>query len=619
MGLRRTLRLWGRNTGAWRRGVFAKSAHPMGWLLLAWLLAGLFGPGLHLYAQDPVRVEAALSNTILYKGESANLTLTIHGSISGNLDIPVVEPLQGVSLLSQIPSQSTSYQIINGRASSSRSFTYTLMAQQEGSFTIPAIAITIGGRDYRTDPIPFQVITRAQSATGSQTPDVFLEISVDADRPVVGQQVIASVDLYFRNGIEISSFQPVQGWRADGFWKEELQNAEQPMAETVLVGQERFRKATLLRYALFPTRSGELTLNPFSMMVGVRSRTVSRDPFASIFDSFGTNQRRVTLQSEPLELTVRPVPEAPEGVSLDAVGTFTITRRASRTSVVQGEGFEVITTVSGTGNLPLVTRPEFTYGPAFDQYSPQEQTQLNTVGREVKGERVFTEVLVARFPGQAVIPSQTATYFDPSRRRHVSVSLPAITVSVSPAPSAPIVSAGVSGATGIPLFTGALVMHRDVTLIGFVTGSVFWFAFLVLPLLAFLTAVALRGAALYRERNSTALTSRRAAKSAIERLTGLLMQPVEEYKTTYATILHIFSTFYFDRLGQPVRSMSERELVNAFQEALRGGDVGVFEALRDLLAVCGSISYAPTRSGADVQRDLKAAIDLVQTLDRELK
>src|SRR5690625_7101908 len=78
---------------------------------------------------------------------------------------------------------------------------------------------------------------------------------------MTGQQSVASIVLYFKQGMEVTSYQPTSGWRTDGFWKEELENIRQPQAESVILSGVRYRTATLLRYALFPTRSGELSLS----------------------------------------------------------------------------------------------------------------------------------------------------------------------------------------------------------------------------------------------------------------------------------------------------------------------------------------------------------------------
>jgi hypothetical protein len=189
--------------------------------------------------------------------------------------------------------------------------------------------VIIDGETYTTDPLPFQVQSAASGATAGDgsIPDIFIEMVFDDDTPVLGQQLLAEVVLYFRSGLEVQSFQPLTGWSADGLWKEELEGQAQPRAEDALIQGQRFRKATLLKFLVFPTRTGTLVVDPFPMVLGVRSQVSSRDPFGSIFDSFGTNLRRVTLQTDEVELNVtRPTNPPNVDVILDAVGSFTITR-----------------------------------------------------------------------------------------------------------------------------------------------------------------------------------------------------------------------------------------------------------------------------------------------------
>ena len=321
--------------------------------------------------QEP-EVQATLSNTILYTGESFTLSIEIKNGAFSSADYPQIGQIDGVRILNRVPSRSSSYQIINGNASSSLTYTYTLMAEREGSFEIPALDVIIDGETYATGPISFQVQSASSgaSADDGSIPDIFIEMVFDDDTPVLGQQLLAEVVLYFRSGLEVQSFQPLTGWSADGLWKEELEGQAQPRAEDALIQGQRFRKATLLKFLVFPTRTGTLVVDPFPMVLGVRSQVSSRDPFGSIFDSFGTNLRRVTLQTDEVELNVtRPTKPPNVEVVLDAVGSFTITRSASAREVQVGEGIEVTTTIQGIGNLPLLTRPEWDYPEDWQEYS----------------------------------------------------------------------------------------------------------------------------------------------------------------------------------------------------------------------------------------------------------
>ncbi|MDR9446875.1 MAG: BatD family protein [Balneolaceae bacterium] len=374
-------------------------------------------------------IQATLSNTIIYTGESFNLSIEIKNGAFSSADYPQIGQIPGARVLNRVPSRSSSYQIINGNASSSLTYTYTLMAEREGSFEIPALEVVIDGETFTTDPIPFQVqsASAGASADDGSIPDIFIEMEFEDSTPVLGQEMLAEVVLYFRDGLEVQSFQPLTGWSADGLWKEELEGQAQPRAEDALIQGQRFRRATLLKFIVFPTRTGSLLVDPFPMVLGVRSQVSSRDPFGSIFDSFGTNLRRVTLQTEEVNLDVER-PDNPPNVDfvLDAVGSFTVTRSASAREVQVGEGIEITTTLKGSGNLPLLTRPQWAYPENWQEYSPQEASDFRARNERVEGQKTFTDLVVPSEAGRSEIPAVDVAYFNPSIAQWEVTSLPAI-------------------------------------------------------------------------------------------------------------------------------------------------------------------------------------------------
>ena len=276
-------------------------------------------------AQQDFQLQATVSENKIFIGEQFNLRVEISGSSMRDVSLPVIPELDGLGLLSQTPSRSSSISIVNGRTTTSTTYSYSLIARDTGFFTIPPVTIEIDGEEYQTDPINVEVIEKGQLSDDGRRllPEIFLEVEIDEQNPVPGQQIVASIQLYFKQGIEVTSFQPNAGWRTDGFWKEELQNIRQPQAESVILEGVRYRTATLIRYALFPTRSGELTLSEFPLNVGIRTQTARNDPFGSFFGSAGS-QRRVTLESEPLTVDVRNIPSAPNALSINAVGDLSV-------------------------------------------------------------------------------------------------------------------------------------------------------------------------------------------------------------------------------------------------------------------------------------------------------
>ena len=563
-------------------------------------------------AQDHT-IEASVSENQIFVGEQFSLSIEIQGWSMRSVSLPVLPQIDGVRVLSSTPSRSTSISIVNGQTTTNTTYSYNLIARETGTFTIPPVTITVDDEEFSTQPLEIEIIEKGSlSAEGRrQLPDIFMEVEVDDDTPVTGQQIVASLKLYFKEGLEISSFQPRSGWRTDGFWKEELQNIRQPSAETVLLNGVRYRTATLIRYALFPTRSGELKLSEYPMAVGVRSRPSRNDPFGSFFGGSGTNQRRVSIESEPVEINVRPLPSVQNAITMNAVGDLTIERTIDRRSVVTGEPVELTTKVTGSGNIPLIRKPEYNLPDGVDLFSPQESSNVERRGLTIQGEKSFTELIAARSPGEFVIPAERIAIFDPSARNYRYINLPELRFEASPSSSNEIASVGVREIQLQPV-TGLAVWDHSQSRAFYNT---FWFWILViLPLAGVIYAA--RQRKLFNKLSSDILFARshHAEKLALERIEKARNLVAENQPKEIYSLLHKCVTGYIcDRLGLPSAGLSDKEIIEKLWSNGCGPELQ--RKVKSLLNKCATISYAPTGS----QSDFHADIDKTEKLISELK
>ena len=68
-------------------------------------------------------------------------------------------------------SRSSSTQFINGKRSSSftHTFTYTLMAKKEGTFTIPAATVSVKGNKYTSNGLKINVLPPDETPSGGES------------------------------------------------------------------------------------------------------------------------------------------------------------------------------------------------------------------------------------------------------------------------------------------------------------------------------------------------------------------------------------------------------------------------------------------------------------------
>lgn len=564
-------------------------------------------------AQSSVDISASVSENKVFTGERINLSIEISGDFNNVSRPELPTDIPGFRLLSNTPSTSRSFSFINGESSTTYTYSYYLIAQSEGTHRIPEITVNIDDTEYTTQALHVEIVDRNTSANtpSSKRPDIFLQLEVSDETPVTGQQLIVDVVLFFKSGLEVNSYQPVPGWKAEGFWKEELENTRRPQASSVILEGVRYRKARLLQFALFPTKSGELTISPYEIVVSVRSSNNRGDSYSSFFGGLGTNQRQVELESAPLTVNVDDLPAISEGNYLGAVGKFNVSREINTTETMVGESIEITTTISGTGNIPLISKPDFDLPEGLEIYDPQETSNLNRRNQQISGTKVYKDIIIARSPGSYTIPGETVAYYNPSANNYVKRTLPALSFTAKPNPGA-IATNNSRGSFSVRPVTGLANWVRPESVNIY---SIWWFWVGILFPLMLLGAAYWRKT--YLEKMETDVTFARSQKArdvAADRLNeAVQLSETGEIKKAYNMLQKALTGYISDRLGLPEAGLSNEEYITALKQ--QDIDPNLIKNVRLLLDKCASISYAPNPS----HEYLKSHVGLAESTIDKLK
>ncbi len=564
-------------------------------------------------AQDNLSVEATVSEAVTYTGDILQLNISISGHFN-KISRPDLSRVEGFALMNTVPSTSRHFSYINGVSKTSYTYSYYLRAQKKGTFSIPSVSISIDGKKYVTNPITVKVIDRSNAAKNdSSRPGVFLRMEV-SDRTVVpGRQIIANVILYFKDNMQVNSYQPIPGWKAEGFWKERLESSRRPKVKSTIINGVRYNKAQLLQFALFPTKTGELTISPYHVKIVARAISDRRSPFSSFFGSFGADRRRLELETEPVTIEVKPLPDTTGAKYIGAVGSFYIDRKISADSVQVGETIEIITTISGTGNIPLLTKPEYDLPSGLEIYQPKVDVQINRRGARIKGSKIFTDIVVPRNQGTVTIPKVTLSYYSPDQNKFIEETLPAKTITVR-ANAAGNTDNNIGRITLSPV-TG-LVNWASPRQKKLITYWWFW-AGLVLPLLGI--AVGYWRKTFVEKMNSSYIFARsqKADDIAEKRLQQAIeYSEDEQLKKAYNSLQKALTGFISDKLGMPEAGLSVEQYVEALEE--RNVNRDLIKNVRMLLNKCATINYAPDTSSAHLKSHVGLAESIMKKLKREL-
>lgn len=585
---------------------------PIGLLLFLLLAAG------SLAAQDDTaNVELTVSNSQVYEGERITLKIEVRSNRSRNVSRPDMPRIDGFRYLSSSPSTATSYSVVNGVSTMSYTFNWPLEATQEGVHQVPSISFAINGEMHTTQPVTLTVLDvddKPDQDEIAERPDVFIEMEISDQRPVRGQQIIAELIIYFKDEMDLSSYQVAQGWVTEGFWQEDLNKHHSARAENVMLDGVRYRRAVLRRHALFPTRKGELELQPYRIQANVRYNTRGGNSY-DFFRGSRSSTRNINLESEKVVINVQDLPDVPiGGISINAVGKLNVDRSLSDDQIKLGESVEIITEVSGSGNIALVSRPEYSFPFDFDVYRPQETVELDNGGDKVSGKKIFRDVIIARKVGRFEIPETRVARYNDERDRYETITLPALSLEVVRDPNAQIgfVSDGrfkVSPVTGVVKWSSG--EQKAVY-----ANWWFWIG-LILPAIIF--AGAYRVSFLREKLQNDGLFSRKQnALSKSEQTLKIARETMSQndLKTPYTYIHQALADFITDSAGLPPSGHSDEDLAGFIQGNNAGENLAA--EVQALLTKCSTIRFTPVSKEKNVIADIRFARNLIERLNKKL-
>ncbi len=343
------------------------------------------------------------------------------------------------------PNSSTSIQWINGNMTSSKSFSFYLKPRKSGDLRIGRASVTVDGELLESEEIIINVDKSsgqpaAPNSSGQKTTtdadiageNLYLKTNVSKTNVYLGEQIIIEYKLYFKVN--------VRGYNIDkmpsnaGFWTEEFKMPQQPVIENEIVNGVNYNVAILKEVAVFPTQTGELTIDPMliTMEAVVRSRQSQRGLFDNFFnDALGTTVQK-TISSNPVKIKVKPLPESgkPKGFG-GAVGQFKFDVSVDKQASNINNAISLKQVLSGVGNIKLTNLPAPAIPPDIEKYEPKIVTDINNSGSIIRGEKKAEYILIPRIAGNYNIKPVSFSYFDPEQKKYITISSKPIELTIS--------------------------------------------------------------------------------------------------------------------------------------------------------------------------------------------
>lgn len=391
-------------------------------------------------AQSPAEFEVEVSSATIREGTSFQVTVTFRGLDSDlftGLGLP-----DSFEILGQ--SSSSSFQLVNGKASRSSALIFDVLARREGTYLLGPLSLKQGEREVRSNSVRLQVTRRSQSGGTGRAPGPHsqqtkhdagpddgpqMKVRLSAERVYVGQPVTLSIELRHRDGQAQVSYRDLQFPRLEGLSALDLGKPEQASAIenglrylTVRVT----KKLTAIRDGIFDLHTIRVTADVLTPV----QRSEGRGLFESMMPQFARSTEVLTPPvADSLRLTVLPLPKdgKPEGFSgLVGVSDVSFHYDGEQTpNLSVGGSLNLTVKVRSTGELegirlerPKVSSALKVYEDAAPAHQAPQTPSSGAPGQTVKE---FRFAIVAVQPGTGTIAPYQLSYFDPVQARYVTV------------------------------------------------------------------------------------------------------------------------------------------------------------------------------------------------------
>jgi hypothetical protein len=386
------------------------------------------------------------------------------------------------------PIQSSGMSVVNGNMSQYKGVSFVLQPTHTGRFTIGGATALVNGKRMHSNnisvtvhaggsgavpsnpggfggfprmqpfgPDPFEppgpeavdredVLKPGENVKEKIRRNLFVKVQVDRNSCYVGEPIVATYKLYSRLKAES---RVTKRPSLNGFSVYDMIDPSTDAVSVEKLNGKEFTVHTIRKTQLIPLQAGSIDLDPVEVentvhfiKGGLRQaphRTGNR--LQDLLDQLSGEENpgpvvdeNVTLDTKPLTITVKPLPEVNKPASFNgAVGNFTIEASLANKTVAAQDEATLHVVVKGKGNLPVVTAPVVEWPAGVDAYDPTAKEDVNTTVVPMSGLKSFDYIFTARDSGHYLIPAINLSYFDPFSQTYKSANSEPLELQVTPA------------------------------------------------------------------------------------------------------------------------------------------------------------------------------------------
>lgn len=539
---------------------------------------------------------------------------------------------------------SSSTQIINGKVTRNRQYTYTyiLKGDKPGKFNINPAQIVVDGKKHSSNKLSVEVIKNEGAASISKrqqkqqtastdasfsNDDLLIRVINNKKTIYQGEPLVLSTKIYTR--IDLDNISDIKHPDFRNFIVQDLADGSNIQWAYEVINGKQYRVGTFEQKVLYAQKPGKQIIEPTEIEFLIKQRVRRRSQ--SIFDDFFDNNYRVVkkkVKSKAISIIVKPYPAGKPQKFSGAVGQLKMKMLTSANKVKVNDGITIKVIISGIGNHKLMSTPEFSFPTDFDLFDPTTKNNFKNTTAGMKGTKTFEYLVIPRFPGKYAIDPLKFSFFDYKSGTFKTVTSQPINIEVEKNAEGEEYTGG--------NYSPSSVNREDVKFVGkdirfiktgnpnlkpigtFLLGSILFFLGYIIPLLFLAIIFVFYRKRMHENANLHLVKNKKANKMAQKRLKkSSTFLKAKDHEAFYDEVLKALYTYLSDKLYLPVSELNKDKVSALIEE--RGVETEVKDELITILDTCEFARFSPG-AGASEEMDkvYKRALINISKLDSQI-
>lgn len=396
----------------------------------------------HSVEAADIQVTVGVDRAEVTLEDEIRLTITVEGKAKATE--PVLPSIPAFKIVQS--GSTSSIQLYNGSLSFKKQFTYILVPQEAGTFTLEPATVFAGGLEYKSNVLTITVkaagaithpVVPVQSFDSHgpdqnqpvQNPDAstpyWISAKINKKSPYVHEQILYTFQFYTRVNVGAATLTLPE---FKDFWSEEV--VPEKKYTTEISGTRYVVSEKVI--ALYPLKSGNLTIDKTELRVEVPDDRFSGFLNDSFFSMNAGQTRPKNLGAKAIQIEVRALPGEIPANYTNLVGKFDLVTRLSHQEIKMGDSATLEIRITGRGNIKDAILPQELEIPNFKIYEDKPVTDTQRTDAGIEGSKVFKRALVPSGPGSYELPPLVLTYFDPEDGAFKSLASTPLLLAVKP-------------------------------------------------------------------------------------------------------------------------------------------------------------------------------------------